>query len=68
MWSSLSLDYDSKISKEKSLEISLKDLRSGSIIVFHDSLKAQTKVVYVLEKLLLRLDRIGLSTSVIDLP
>jgi peptidoglycan/xylan/chitin deacetylase (PgdA/CDA1 family) len=52
MWSALSMDYDPMVSSEKSIEISLKDLTSGSIIVLHDSLKAKAKMLEILEELL----------------
>jgi len=65
MWSSLSMDYHPTTSKEKVLKLSLKNLQPGSIIVFHDSLKAKDKMLYALENLLIRLDKIGLSTSLL---
>jgi peptidoglycan-N-acetylglucosamine deacetylase len=40
MWSALTRDYDMKISPEECLRIATKSLSPGSIIVFHDSLKA----------------------------
>ena len=52
MWDVLSADFDNSISKEKCLQNVLKNLESGSIIVFHDSLKAETKLKYVLPKVL----------------
>ncbi len=52
MWDVLSADYDKNISKEKCLQNVLKNLESGSIVVFHDSLKAEEKLKYVLAKVL----------------
>ncbi len=52
MWDVLSADYDKNISKEKCLQNVLKNLESGSIVVFHDSLKAEEKLKYVLTKVL----------------
>ena len=40
MWDVLSADYDATISAEKCLENVTKNVTSGSIIVFHDSIKA----------------------------
>ena len=40
MWDVLSADYDATISAEKCLENTTKNVTSGSIIVFHDSVKA----------------------------
>lgn len=52
MWDVLSADFDQSISKEKCLENVLKNTKSGSIIVFHDSIKASEKLKYVLPKVL----------------
>lgn len=52
MWDVLSYDFHKKISKEKCLEVVLQHTEPGSIIVFHDSLKAEEKVMYVLPKVL----------------
>jgi peptidoglycan/xylan/chitin deacetylase (PgdA/CDA1 family) len=48
MWSVLSGDFDSKISKEKCLENVLLNTTDGNIVVFHDSQKAFEKLQYVL--------------------
>lgn len=40
MWDIISYDFDSNISGEQCLEHVLKNVKSGSIIVFHDSVKA----------------------------
>jgi peptidoglycan/xylan/chitin deacetylase (PgdA/CDA1 family) len=52
MWDVLSADFDTSISKEKCLENVLKNTKNGSIIVFHDSVKASEKVQYALPKVL----------------
>lgn len=52
MWSVLSADFDTSISKEQCLQNVLKNTKNGSIIVFHDSLKASEKLTYVLPKVL----------------
>lgn len=52
MWTILTRDYDEKVSKEKSLEITLNRLEPGAIIVLHDSIKAGDKMLYVLENVL----------------
>ena len=48
MWSVLSYDYDKNVSKEQSLKYSIRKTKPGSIVVFHDSLKAEDKLLYVL--------------------
>jgi peptidoglycan/xylan/chitin deacetylase (PgdA/CDA1 family) len=52
MWSVLTRDYDDLISKEKALEITMKHLKPGAIVVFHDSLKAKDKMLFLLDKVL----------------
>jgi peptidoglycan/xylan/chitin deacetylase (PgdA/CDA1 family) len=52
MWDVLSADYDTTISPEKCLENVLKNVSSGSIIVFHDSIKAFPNLKYTLPKAL----------------
>ena len=52
MWDILSYDYDAGISEEECLQYVLKKIKPGSIIVFHDSLKAQKNLLYVLPKVL----------------
>ncbi|MBA4275641.1 polysaccharide deacetylase family protein [Flavobacterium sp.] len=52
MWDVLSADYDTAISPEKCLENVLKNVSSGSIIVFHDSVKAFPNLEYTLPRAL----------------
>lgn len=50
MWSVLSLDYDSKLSPEQVFDNVKRNTKSGSIIVFHDSLKAAKNMLPALKK------------------
>ena len=52
MWDVLSFDFDLKVTKEQVLENVIKNAVSGSIIVFHDSLKAMDKMLYALPQVL----------------
>ncbi len=52
MWDVLSGDFDSNISAEKCLANVTKHSKEGSIIVFHDSIKAIEKLKYVLPKVI----------------
>ena len=52
MWSVLSADFDTSITKEKCLENVIGYTTKGSIIVFHDSIKAANKLKFVLPKVL----------------
>jgi peptidoglycan/xylan/chitin deacetylase (PgdA/CDA1 family) len=49
-WDVISRDYNKKLKKEKVLDIVLKYARNGSIIVFHDSLKAENNMKYAMPK------------------
>lgn len=50
MWDVLTFDYDKSLATGKCLNGSLKAVRPGSIIVFHDSVKAEKNVTYVLPR------------------
>ncbi len=52
MWDVLSGDFDPEISAEQCLDNVLTNAKKGSIIVFHDSLKAWDKLQYVLPRVL----------------
>ncbi|MEZ4919217.1 MAG: polysaccharide deacetylase family protein [Saprospiraceae bacterium] len=52
MWDVLSGDFDPAISNEKCLENVIRYTEAGSIIVMHDSLKAEKKLRYVLPRVL----------------
>lgn len=50
MWDILTADFDTTITPEKCLENSLKNVTTGSIIVFHDSEKAYKNLAHALPK------------------
>ena len=52
MWDVLSADFDTTISREQCLDNALLNVKPGSIIVFHDSVKAFKNLEYVLPKTL----------------
>jgi len=52
MWDVLSGDFDPNISEEQCLNNVVNNASEGSIIVFHDSLKAKEKLEYVLPRAL----------------
>jgi peptidoglycan/xylan/chitin deacetylase (PgdA/CDA1 family) len=66
MWDVLSGDFDSSISNERCLQNVLKNTRNGSIIVFHDSVKAAEKIKYALPRVLKALSDKGFSFSKIE--
>ena len=59
MWDVLSFDWDKSISKEKCLENVLENTVNGSIIVFHDSVKASKNMMYALPKVLESYSKLG---------
>ena len=52
MWSVVTYDYDASISPEECLQIATGKTQQGSIVVFHDSLKAQKNMLYALPRFL----------------
>ena len=66
MWNIISYDFDAKISKEQCLENVLKNVKTGSIIVFHDSKKAFKNLEYVLPRTLEFLKKKGYVCEKID--
>ncbi|WP_309642468.1 polysaccharide deacetylase family protein [Flavobacterium sp.] len=52
MWDVLSADFDATVNPEKCLKNVLKNIESGSIIVFHDSVKAFKNLEYALPRTL----------------
>ena len=61
MWDVLAGDWSAKISSEDCLQACIKNSRDGTIIVFHDSLKAEEKLRYVLPKYLEHFSALGYS-------
>ncbi|MFZ5552721.1 MAG: polysaccharide deacetylase family protein [Bacteroidota bacterium] len=61
MWDVLSGDFDRSATKEKCLQNVIQSASPGSIIVFHDSIKAADKMLYALPKVLSHYSSIGFS-------
>ncbi|MFN0049879.1 MAG: polysaccharide deacetylase family protein [Cytophagales bacterium] len=59
MWDVLTCDYDKKLSEEKCLKNAIANSKAGSIVVFHDSLKAERNLRYVLPRYLKHFDDLG---------
>ena len=66
MWDVISYDFDTSISEEKCLHNVLKNLKPGSLIVFHDSLKAEKNLRFVLPKVLELIGEKGLLCETIN--
>lgn len=60
MWEVLSKDYDQRLSPEKCLQNVIRNAGPGSIIVFHDSLKAERNLKATLPRVLEHYSRQGL--------
>lgn len=50
LWDVLSADFDTSITPEKCLKNVISNVRNGSIIIFHDSLKAEANLKYALPR------------------
>ncbi|OYU64854.1 MAG: polysaccharide deacetylase family protein [Cytophagaceae bacterium BCCC1] len=67
MWSVLTKDYDGTFNEVQCLENAIKKTRNGSIVLFHDSLKAQKNLRYVLPKYLEHFSKKGYKFEIIEL-
>ncbi|AUP78931.1 polysaccharide deacetylase family protein [Flavivirga eckloniae] len=65
MWDVLSFDWNKKISKEACLNNITGKTTNGSIIVFHDSVKASKNMQYALPKVLKHFSMLGYSFKAI---
>lgn len=59
MWSVLTMDFDKKVSPQECLETAIKYTTPGSIIVFHDNLKAEKNCRFALPRFLEHFSREG---------
>ena len=66
MWDVLSGDFDTNISPAQCLKNVTENTRPGSIIVFHDSIKAKDNVLSVLPDFLRFLNDMGWHSSILD--
>jgi peptidoglycan/xylan/chitin deacetylase (PgdA/CDA1 family) len=67
MWSVLTKDYDVNLDEGRCLENAIKKTANGSIVLFHDSLKAQKNLKYVLPKYLEYFSKKGYRFEIIEL-
>jgi peptidoglycan-N-acetylglucosamine deacetylase len=66
MWDVLSVDYLKSLSAEACLQNTLRATRSGSIIVFHDSYKAEKNMTHALPRFLEHFNDKGFSFKVLE--
>ncbi len=50
MWDVLTMDYDKKLSGQKCLQRAIMRTKPGSIVLFHDSIKAKENLFYALPR------------------
>ncbi len=65
MWNVLSMDYSRWVTPKRCASIVLNNLRPGTIIVFHDSSKAEENMRYALVRVLEEANRRGLRFGLI---
>jgi peptidoglycan/xylan/chitin deacetylase (PgdA/CDA1 family) len=68
MWDVISCDYNRNITKEEVLNNVLEFAREGSIITFHDSLKAESHLKWVLPRAIEALKAEGFEFDKIEFP
>lgn len=59
MWDVLSADFDKSYSPQQCLDNVMKNVRPGSVVVFHDSEKAEKNLKYILPSILSELGSSG---------
>ncbi len=67
MWDILSRDYSRVVSPERCVKEVVPHLRAGSIVVFHDSVKASSNLYHTLPIVLEEIKRLGLKAKAIEL-
>ena len=65
-WDVLSADYDPAVSADQCVENVIDNIRAGSVIVFHDSLKAGERLKIALPIVLEKIRLMGLRFELID--
>ena len=67
MWNVLAFDWDKDVTKEKCLENVISNAKEGSVIVFHDSVKAEKNMSYALPKVLEHFSKKGYTFKSIEI-
>ena len=65
MWDVLTMDYRKTLGPERCLRNTISAARDGSIVVFHDSVKAEKNLTYVLPRFIDHFKTLGYEFSVI---
>lgn len=61
MWDVLTADYNEKLDREVCLRKSIKYTGNGSVVIFHDSIKAEKNMTFVLPRMLEHFSELGYS-------
>ena len=67
MWDVLTFDWDKDISNEKCFKNVIENSSNGSIIVFHDSIKASKNMMNVLPKVLEHYSKLGYTFKALEI-
>ena len=67
MWNIISRDYNRRLSPRTCLDNVIRHVRTGDIVVFHDSVKAFRNMSYALPRVLEYLDAKGMRSKAIEL-
>ena len=59
MWSVVTYDFDIDTAKKDCLDIAISKTSRGSIVVFHDSAKAEKNMLYALPRYLEHFSKMG---------
>lgn len=59
MWSVLTKDYDVKLEPKDCLKMAINQTRPGSIVLFHDNIKAKSNLMYALPRFLEHFSGLG---------
>lgn len=59
MWDVLTHDYNRRLSPEKCLQRAIRNTKNGSIVVFHDSVKASRNMLYILPRYIEHFTKLG---------
>ena len=65
MWDVLSFDWDKNVTPDECLNNVISKTKNGSIVVFHDSLKASNNMQYTLPKVLEHFSKKGFKFEVL---
>ncbi|MES2830225.1 MAG: polysaccharide deacetylase family protein [Bacteroidota bacterium] len=68
MWDVLSGDFDQKLRPDQCYQNVIKHTRNGSIVVFHDSIKATSRLFYTLPKVLEHFSALGYEFKALPYP